>query len=178
MEHLYQPSDPSSKRYEGVPYVAEYYGDCPFLEFSSRSKFKKIYDLVVSLAADPEARNARFDKVQLETFVQTWLVFGILHEAFGHRARQDDFVRLGDDSKFRWLKTAELTNLVKWLMNKLKSGWHDDADFRKHKEDRAVHLMRCLDKAHEFPMLVSHRIGMYDAILWSTASICEALRSF
>lgn len=174
MEHLLRPRGVAVLPSEKAALVAEAYDGGPFMDYPERSRFQDLYESIV-----PKENYYAKDKQygastmrEIEVFVQTWLVFGLLHEVLGDCGSAEDFVSRNEDGKSALLSTADLPLVV--------DRWVDKAhDFGSQPEGKELleHLLRCILKAHQLLNILRHKPNFANAIKWTTASIVETLES-
>ncbi|KAL9614766.1 MAG: hypothetical protein Q9167_000757 [Letrouitia subvulpina] len=97
MEHLPRPKRAENDEFEAVPYVAVHYDGGPFMTYPLRVGRPYV------LPSHAENNNAipywRHEKLhptptpELESFIQTWLFFGLLHELLSEICQPSDFIR-------------------------------------------------------------------------------------
>ena len=172
MEHFCLPSGQSIGTYERVLYVAEGYDNDKFLSYPNRSRFWTMYNVIVSgkinLAASLQA--SRYDKNELETFIQTWLVFGLIHEVFGPTATPEKFITGRDNESLECLTAARLPEVVKiW-----KDGYNEYS-VNQSSEARFHHLLQCFGKAQQFLNMVSQGTTKYTPVMRAAALICGTI---
>ncbi|KAK5120879.1 hypothetical protein LTR85_005946 [Meristemomyces frigidus] len=172
MEHLLLPRGAQVEEHERAHYIADrYYGE-PFLDYPSRSRFKDLYELLAPAQHYPSWKHD-FDapKAQrLEVFLQTWVVFGLLHEVFGSLASESDFVEPGRDGCPDLLTTVKLPSIAaQWTAtNAHLRDTHDGAKLLSHFRD-------CLLTAHTVLKTSHKRADLTTTISRSAASVAESI---
>ena len=120
MDHLPLPSNPTHSC-PRVPYVSlQPYDGGPFLHYPERRPLSNSSSIT-----------------ELESFLQTWLYFGLLHEVLGQEFRLEGYLR-DDDEGSRVCSTFLLRDLGSWI-NQARE-WN--TGFR---EEKRYHLACCLN---------------------------------
>lgn len=174
MEHLLLPQGAVVSDQERAPYVAEVYDGGPFLEFTQRSRFKTLYETILPSDKHPsyEPGLEESQAKELEVFLQTWLIFGLLHEVFGETLNQNEFVRKHPDGGRSVLTTEKLPQLVdQWVRENEGHG--------NTQQGRVLceHLVICVQSAHRFLTVVRRKSICSHVMIWSVASVSETLES-
>ncbi|KAF7540756.1 hypothetical protein G7054_g1167 [Neopestalotiopsis clavispora] len=128
MDHLSLPQFPAHPHVE-VPRIceAEYDGG-PWLSYQERERWQKVDFLGASRSAD-----------DVQSFLQRWLFFGLLHVFLGAKLDQSSFVRDAPDGS-QYITTAHLPEL---LRNKIR----EDRDLDpRTKGERILHLAVCISE--------------------------------
>ncbi|KAL8826722.1 MAG: hypothetical protein Q9170_007297 [Blastenia crenularia] len=144
MEHLSLPKEVATPGPGSVPYVCkEEYDGGPFLTYPTRRKGTN------PLGNETEMVNAYINRVssesitELESFLQTWLFFGLLTEIFGDLFTPSSFVQSAESrdkpQDLSLLNTSQLVPMVE--------GWMSRIEAAEKSEDRRVqyeHIATCL----------------------------------
>ena len=125
MEHLLLPRGATIADAERAPFVAEGYDGGPFLDYPQRSRFKSLYERILP-RAEPFWGDNTYDDAEigaLETFMQTWLIFGLLHEIFGDSISPKDFCDVHTDCNQKYFTTVRLTEIVDQWVASQDANW-------------------------------------------------------
>ncbi|KAI6825890.1 hypothetical protein KC332_g9834 [Hortaea werneckii] len=184
MEHLLLPHNTSIPKEEKVPFIAEVYDGGPFLTFPQRSdRFRKLYEEI-----EPTGRYRSFQpdldaqqRGEVQVFIQTWLVLGLLHEVFGacltpKEENEGGLVALLRKEDVQTgkvlLSTSQLPRLIdRWV--RVHSVLHGKPEGSLLLE----HLIQCLLTSHSFLIASRKRTGIHNAVFWSAACLGETLES-
>ncbi|EXJ63201.1 hypothetical protein A1O7_03648 [Cladophialophora yegresii CBS 114405] len=115
-------------------------------------------------------KQSSHSQTALADTIQTWLFFGLIHEAFGHHARQRDFIDV-DPSGQALVTTAPLWRLC---YDTFLSSAHPEASSRSHELEKSIAL------AAEFVGRI--HLGLQDIdeelekVLFSVMILCDALQ--
>ena len=147
MEHLLRPSASAEKPMILIPYVCkDEYDGKDFLDYPSRIGLPSlqvvgIYPGCLSYA-DSKHLHSKSNEF-IESFYQTWLFFGLVHEILGPLYDVNDFVSVGiiNDSKVKVLSTSKLNmKLEQWVVLVQNGGVDPLLTYN--------HIAQCLRSAH------------------------------
>ncbi|KAL8798065.1 MAG: hypothetical protein Q9182_006989 [Xanthomendoza sp. 2 TL-2023] len=149
MEHLLLPRDVADHGPSLVPYACrEEYDGGPFLTYPTRLGPSNTFALETQLDYDIIGRVPQASCAELESFVQTWIFFGLLTEVLGDFFVPSQYVTAAsavdlDESHEQVLNTRELVPAVKkWMQQVQKS-----ADTKEEKRSQYEHIATCLQLA-------------------------------
>ncbi|KAK4553489.1 hypothetical protein LTR86_009546 [Recurvomyces mirabilis] len=114
MDHLLLPLNALVGENEKAPYIADPYDGGDFLSFPQRSRFRALYEEIkpeghyASSRKDLDVGSTR----DLEVFIQTWVVFGLLYEVFAPLLTVEAFIKAGEDDDEKQL----LEHLIECIM--------------------------------------------------------------
>ena len=170
MEHLLLPCGAGVLDSEKAPYIADDYDNGPFLTYAQRTRFQNLHEIVAPSQGYPSYDNPLGKDIvrDMEVFLQTWLVFGLLREVFGHLAAPSDFIDITGSRKR--LTTAKLPEIVQQWVDITSNSVQ-----QRENVDLVEHLLACITTAHRILMVLRKRPNITRSILWSTASIAETL---
>ena len=176
MEHQLVPHGAAIRTEERAPFIAETYDGGPFLDYPERSRFKLLYKLLrpSGTSEDNEAgpETVKFDdmrKQDLQIFIQTWLVFGLMHEVFGNLVDSKYFKAQCDDGAV-YFTTMEFPRIVdQWVATHLVEEEVGDS------RDLMEHYLNCVMKGYRLLNTVYDRQFVTTPILRSTASLLETI---
>ena len=171
MDHLSLPNDPLFVESDIVHFVCvEEYDGGPFLTYPLRKgraymvpaaghvsylDYELLYPTPVS---------------ELESFLQTWLFFGLLREILGELYHHEDFVIVGEKnlSSTRVVSTSKLLSLIDtWIRNTSTSNSNSRISYE--------HIAECLWLART--TLQAAPAGFNHSQLFSIASVAEMMGS-
>ncbi|KAK5113515.1 hypothetical protein LTR62_003384 [Meristemomyces frigidus] len=178
MEHLLLPHGASVGEDECAPFIAIDWDDGPFLTYPERSIFVHLHEELNPKGDYHVLEKINFTVAQtrsLETFIQTWLVFGLLHEIFGRQGRASEFVvpRLDSAGRYagRFLSTTALLGIA---TNWAESWAHlTDTDEANRLLD---HLNECISVAFGVLNAAGLPAHLTPWLLWSTVSVTQTLQ--
>ncbi|KAL8818573.1 MAG: hypothetical protein Q9223_002816 [Gallowayella weberi] len=146
MEHLLLPRDVANHGPSFVPYVCrEEYDGGPFLTYPARLGPSNTFALETKLDYDIIGRVPQASCAELESFVQTWIFFGLLTEVLGDLFVPSQYVTATaavnlDENHKQVLNTSELVPTIKkWMQQVQKS-----ADTKEEQRNQYEHIAACL----------------------------------
>ena len=182
MEHLLLPSGAFVSRSEKAPYIADLYDGGPFLEYPSRSRFTHIWDVYMPAGKPASSYNPRVNESLLEdlqTFLQTWFFFGMLHEFFGDKASPSQFLENDRriDSGLEVDVRASRGNLTTASLGPLIDEWAAAHQGLKTTDPLFIHLAECTNRAWDICALIwrAQRDSIPLVHFWSIGSLVETL---
>ena len=174
MEHLLRPRGATVLDSEKATYVAIPYDGGPFLSYPERSPFKDIHTTIKSsYDANPGNHHVWSDirPTDVETFVQTWLVFGLLREFFGPAASPTSLTE--DTGKRVVLSTENLPAIVgPWIT---RHDGHQDGDDEEDEDKLFEHLAKCIVTASRTLETVRIKLAIDPIILLTTGTLLETV---
>ena len=175
MEHLVLPKDIARPGPAQVPYVCKAsYDGGPFLTYPARQEKHAI------LHAIAEGRFNTIREVhpgpidELESFLQTWLFFGLLKEILGDIFDPGSFITSNDpnDVSENYLSTRSLIPTIETWMKQARDLKRTDNEIAAGYD----HAVKCLQLTSDALRLVQHNNSNFDArIRISIASVAELL---
>ena len=175
MEHLPLPKGAELNENDIVPYIAstDYIG-VPFLSYPQVKGFHHIVPRPGSVNfAQYESHHPTPDD-KIASFLQTWLFFGMLQEAFGSLYQHDDFVRNYEDNDglIQVLTTAKLPLR---LDERFSASPTSEID----QKSLVAHFHECMDLATEALPVVASRLSRKAAFSISATleALCSTLNS-
>lgn len=127
MEHLPSPLHSLHADHMKVPYVCnKSYDGGPFLTYPVREGKEH----VLPAASNSPARLPFWQheklyptpKEELESFFQTWLFFGLVHEILGDLCSPQDFIRASQEVPDKVMSTAHLISIMEKWISKVITG--------------------------------------------------------
>ncbi|KAL8689351.1 MAG: hypothetical protein Q9224_004658 [Gallowayella concinna] len=146
MEHILLPRDVANPGPSPVPYVCrDEYDGGPFLTYPARLGPSNSLALEIQLDYDIVGRVPQASCAELESFVQTWVFFGLLTEALGDFFVSSQYVRPAsavdsNEGHDKVLDTSELVPTVKMWMQQIQKS----ADTKEVKQNQYEHIAACL----------------------------------
>ncbi|KAL8687601.1 MAG: hypothetical protein Q9218_006274 [Villophora microphyllina] len=142
MEHLTLPRDVAAPGPSLVPYVCkEEYDGGPFMTYTERLGGLKSLAAEAQLDYDYFGRVSRIPLVELESFVQTWIFFGLLTEVLGNLFVPSQYVATASSANpAKVLNTSQLVPTIETWMQQVQQS----ADTEEEKKNRYNHIAACL----------------------------------
>ncbi|MCJ1293247.1 hypothetical protein MMC34_004801 [Xylographa carneopallida] len=125
MEHLPTPTNSLHGELKAIPYVCwGPYDGGPFLTYPGRVGKPQALPAVSNTPGQLHYRDYErhypTPKDELESFFQTWLFFGLIHEILGGLCISDNFIQLSKDTRDKFVSTSKLSALIEtWVAHVL-----------------------------------------------------------